>query len=71
MSAELKLESNNCEPSEIAVLTKRGKWKDIQKMNIDNYVYEVSPNEYAPIMDSIIQVLVVMPYMKILMVYLM
>ena len=55
MSAELKLVSNNCEPSEIAVLTKRGKWKDIQEMNIDNYVYEVSPNEYAPKMDSIIQ----------------
>ena len=55
MSAKLKLVSNNCEPSEIAVLTKRGKWKDIQEMNIDNYVYEVSPNEYAPKMNSIIQ----------------
>ena len=55
MSAKLKLVANNPTPSDIAVMCKSEKWGNVEEMNIDNFVYEVSPNEYAPKMDSIIQ----------------
>ena len=42
-------------PAQIAEMIKSGKWKSIEKMNIDDFVYEVSPNEYEPFMKSIIQ----------------
>ena len=55
MSAKLKLVANNLTPSDIAVMCKSEKWETVEEMNIDNFVYEVIPNEYAPKMDSIIQ----------------
>ena len=47
--------SSNPTPSDIAFIIKSEKWENIEEMNIDNFVYEVSPKEYAPKMDSIIQ----------------
>ena len=42
-------------PEEIAEAIRLNKWSSTEKMDIDNFVYEVTPNEYAPIMDAIIQ----------------
>ena len=47
--------SSNPTPSDIAFIIKSEKLENIEEMNIDNFVYEVSPKEYAPKMDSIIQ----------------
>ena len=44
MSAKLKLVANNPTPSDIAVMCKSEKWGNVEEMNIDNFVYEVSPN---------------------------
>ena len=42
-------------PEEIAEAIRLNKWSSTENMDIDNFVYEVTPNEYAPIMDAIIQ----------------
>ena len=42
-------------PEEIAEAIRSDKWSSTEMMKIDNFVYEVTPNEYAPIMDAIIQ----------------
>ncbi len=51
----VKVNSSNPTPSDIAFIIKSEKWGNIEEMDIDNFVYEVSPKEYAPKMNSIIQ----------------
>jgi hypothetical protein len=51
----VKVNSSNPTPGDIAFMIKSEKWGNIEEMDIDNFVYEVSPKEYAPKMGSIIQ----------------